>query len=112
MSPAPPVPSLEFAFEVSAELGAIEDHGMTRAGHRRIIPAVGGTVTGALEGTILAGGADWQTVRADGSTSTPTATTSVRHARLSRQPDPSWSAPCTSRHTSVKHTTCDTTPTA
>jgi hypothetical protein len=40
---------------------------MTRAGHRRIIPVVGGTVTGAFTGVLLPGGADWQTVRADGS---------------------------------------------
>ena len=63
----PPVPSLERAFEVVADLGPLEDHGMTRAGHRRVIPVIGGTVTGAFTGTILAGGADWQTVRADGS---------------------------------------------
>lgn len=63
----PPVPVLEPAFEVVADLGALEDHGRTRAGHRRIIPVVGGTITGAFEGEILAGGADWQIVRADGS---------------------------------------------
>jgi len=63
----PPVPSLVFAFAVTAELGELEDHGMTRAGHRRIIPVVGGTVRGIFSGVILAGGADWQTVRADGS---------------------------------------------
>src|SRR6478609_2848145 len=40
---------------------------MTRVGHRRIIPVIGGTITGIFEGTILAGGADWQTVRSDGS---------------------------------------------
>ncbi len=40
---------------------------MTRAGHRRVIPVIGGTVTGAFTGVILPGGADWQTVRADGS---------------------------------------------
>jgi hypothetical protein len=67
MSPVPPVPSLEFAFEVSAELGPLEDHGLTRVGHRRIIPVVGGTISGRFDGTILPGGADWQTVRADGS---------------------------------------------
>ncbi|MGX5769221.1 DUF3237 domain-containing protein [Microbacterium trichothecenolyticum] len=66
-APQPPIPSLERAFEVVAELGPLEDHGMTRAGHRRIIPVIGGTVTGAFAGTILHGGADWQTVRADGS---------------------------------------------
>jgi hypothetical protein len=67
MTRVPPVPSLVPAFEVVADLGPLEDHGMTRAGHRRIIPVVGGTVTGDFAGTILAGGADWQTVRADGS---------------------------------------------
>ncbi|MBW9109325.1 DUF3237 domain-containing protein [Microbacterium ureisolvens] len=66
-APQPPIPSLERAFEVVADLGPLEDHGMTRAGHRRIIPVIGGTVTGAFAGTILPGGADWQTVRADGS---------------------------------------------
>ena len=67
MSLVPPVPSLEFAFVVSAELGALEDHGITRVGHRRIIPVIGGTITGYFNGEILQGGADWQTVRADGS---------------------------------------------
>ena len=66
MTRVPPAPSLAPAFEVVAELGPLEDHGMTRAGHRRIIPVVGGTITGEVTGTILAGGADWQTVRADG----------------------------------------------
>ncbi|WP_194396854.1 DUF3237 family protein [Microbacterium atlanticum] len=63
----PPVPGLERSFEVVADLGPLEDHGTTRAGHRRIIPVVGGTIAGDFRGTILPGGADWQTVRADGS---------------------------------------------
>lgn len=63
----PPVPTLEPAFEVVADLGPLQDHGTTRAGHRRVIPVVGGTVSGGLRGTVLPGGADWQTVRADGS---------------------------------------------
>ncbi|WP_110589539.1 DUF3237 family protein [Microbacterium suaedae] len=63
----PPVPELEPAFEVDAELGPLEDHGQTSVGHRRIIPVVGGTITGMFEGELLAGGADWQVVRADGS---------------------------------------------
>ncbi len=63
----PPVPTLEWAFDVDAKLGPLEDHGMTRAGHRRIIPVVGGTIHGAVDGEILPGGADWQLVRADGS---------------------------------------------
>ena len=41
--------------------------GAGRAGHRRIIPIVGGTVTGArLSGRILNLGADWQTIFAGG----------------------------------------------
>ena len=68
MTRHPPVPSLERAFEVVADLGPLEDYGMTRVGHRRIIPVIGGTITGAFTGAILSGGADWQTVRADGST--------------------------------------------
>jgi hypothetical protein len=62
-----PVPELEPAFDVVVHLGALEDHGMTRAGHRRVVPIVGGSVTGAFEAELLPGGADWQIVRADGS---------------------------------------------
>jgi hypothetical protein len=68
------VPGLEPAFTVDARLGPLEDHGMTRAGHRRVIAIAGGRVSGASEGLpggpfdaeILPGGADWQVVRADG----------------------------------------------
>lgn len=63
---APAEPGLEPAFHVAARLGPIEDHGPTRAGHRRVIPIIGGAVTGALEAEILPGGADWQVVRPDG----------------------------------------------
>ena len=63
----PPVPSLVRSFEVVADLGPLEDHGMTRVGHRRIIPVIGGAITGDFTGQILPGGADWQIVRADGS---------------------------------------------
>ncbi|WP_433120306.1 DUF3237 domain-containing protein [Micromonospora sp. CA-246542] len=62
----PPVPGLEAAFEVEVRLGALEDHGITRAGHRRVVPVVGGRVTGLFEADILPGGADWQVVRPDG----------------------------------------------
>lgn len=67
MATEPPVPTLVPAFDVVAELGPLEDHGMTRSGHRRIIPVIGGTISGGFSGTILPGGADWQLVRADGS---------------------------------------------
>src|SRR5580704_1538729 len=70
-----PVPGLEPAFTVDARLGPLEDHGVTRAGHRRVIaiaggrvsPAAGGPFGGLLEAEILPGGADWQVVRPDGS---------------------------------------------
>jgi hypothetical protein len=63
---APAVPGLEAAFDVEVRLGPMEDHGTTRAGHRRVVPIVGGRVTGLFEAEILPGGADWQIVRPDG----------------------------------------------
>jgi len=69
---AAPVPGLEPAFTVDARLGPLEDHGMTRAGHRRVVPVTGGRVSGLpgaqlrLDAEILPGGADWQIVRPDG----------------------------------------------
>jgi len=66
MSTPLPTPELEPVFEVEVELGPLEDHGLTRVGHRRVVPITGGTVRGALEGRILPGGADWQVLRADG----------------------------------------------
>ena len=60
------MPGLEPAFTVDARLGPLEDHGLTRAGHRRVVPVAGGQVSGLLEAEILPGGADWQLVRPDG----------------------------------------------
>lgn len=69
---AAPVPRLEPAFDVTATLGPLEDHGVTRAGHRRVVPITGGLVSGLVSGLvdaeILPGGADWQLIRPDGST--------------------------------------------
>ena len=43
------------------------DFGTTPAGHRRVINIVGGSFTGPrMSGTVLAGGADWQVLRPDG----------------------------------------------
>lgn len=54
--------------DVTVELGAPLELGPGPRGRRRIIPIVGGTVTGErLSGRILGVGADWQTVFADGS---------------------------------------------
>ena len=66
MTPVAPVPGLEPAFTVDARLGPLEDHGVTRAGHRRVIAVAGGRVSGVLDAEILPGGADWQVVRPDG----------------------------------------------
>jgi hypothetical protein len=61
-----PTPTLDAAFDVSVDLGPLEDHGTTSAGHRRVVPILGGRITGAIEADILPGGADWQVVRPDG----------------------------------------------
>jgi len=66
VSTAAPVPVLERAFDVHASLGRLEDHGMTRAGHRRVVPIASGQVSGLFDAQILPGGADWQLVRPDG----------------------------------------------
>lgn len=60
---------LKFLFDATVTLAEPLVIGATGVGVRRIIPIVGGTVAGpALNGVVLAGGADWQVVRADGMT--------------------------------------------
>ena len=60
-------PTLELIFEAKVTLDPAQDLGITTYGKRRIIPITGGTFEGpTMRGTILAGGADWQTVRTDG----------------------------------------------
>lgn len=61
-----PVPVLEPTFDVIVDLGPLEDHLLTSVGHRRVVPILGGRITGAFEAEIVPGGADWQIVRADG----------------------------------------------
>jgi hypothetical protein len=61
-------PKLEFIFEATVTLDPVQELGITTYGKRRIIPITGGTFQGPnIKGTILAGGADWQTVRTDDS---------------------------------------------
>jgi hypothetical protein len=63
----PREPQLSFAFEARVRIAAPIDLGITRNGHRRIIPILGGEVSGAeIEGTVIPGGADWQILHADG----------------------------------------------
>ena len=66
-SAALPEPELEFVFEVTATLAPPQELGATKYGIRRIINITGGTFSGPkIKGTVLSGGADWQTIREDG----------------------------------------------
>lgn len=65
--PAPP--RLTFAFELRVRVGNPVEVGQVTHGRRRIVPIEGGTIKGPmLNGTVPAGGADWQTIQADGFT--------------------------------------------
>lgn len=69
MSSTPPLPqpTLRHICTLAVALAPIREMGMGRGGQRRIVPIIGGEVTGpALSGRILEMGADWQTVFADG----------------------------------------------
>ena len=60
-------PQPEFVAEVQAEVAAPIVIGASAAGERRIVPIIGGRVSGPrLEGEILPGGADFQLIRPDG----------------------------------------------
>ena len=62
-----PRPQANYACTLTVELAPIREMGTGRAGHRRIIPIIGGSVSGPrLSGKILNVGADWQTIFADG----------------------------------------------
>ncbi len=60
-------PELRFAFEIEVGVSTPLDLGQTQAGHRRVVPIAGGSVSGPrLQGRILPVGADWQVLRPDG----------------------------------------------
>lgn len=60
-------PSLRHVCDLFVTLDPIREMGAGRAGHRRIIPIIGGRVEGPeLNGRILNLGADWQTIWAGG----------------------------------------------
>jgi hypothetical protein len=67
---APVLPlQTEFVYEAVVTIDPAVDVGAAPQGHRRYIPITGGTFEGPkLRGTVLPGGADWQTDRADGVT--------------------------------------------
>lgn len=67
MKPAIDEPRLIHLCDLDVELGAPVELGEGPRGRRRIIPIVGGKVTGErLSGRILHLGADWQTIFDDG----------------------------------------------
>ncbi len=58
-----PEPKLQHVCDLSVKLGPIKEMGQGRGGQRRIIPIIGGDVSGPrLSGKILNVGADWQTI--------------------------------------------------
>lgn len=60
-------PVLDYVCSLHVELDAPLELGAGRSGTRRIIPIIGGRVTGErLKGRVLNLGADWQTVFRDG----------------------------------------------
>jgi hypothetical protein len=66
-SPAIQPPKLTLAMTLRVQVGPPMELGEVPRGRRRIIPILGGTFEGPnIRGKVLAGGADWQIVRADG----------------------------------------------
>jgi hypothetical protein len=62
-------PLLEFAFQARVLVGPPQELGEVGGARRRVIPILGGEVAGpALSGRVLPGGADWQSLHADGLT--------------------------------------------
>jgi hypothetical protein len=60
-------PELTHVCDITVELTRPHEMGVSPAGTRRIIPIVGGSVSGPmLNGRLLDVGADWQTVQAGG----------------------------------------------
>jgi hypothetical protein len=60
-------PSLEFVFELRADVASPLAVGEVLGRERRIVAILGGIVSGpAIEGKVLPGGVDWQTIRPDG----------------------------------------------
>ena len=58
---------LEPLFDLHAQVGDVLDLQPGPAGHRRIVPILGGRFAGSrLSGVLLEPGADWQTIRPDG----------------------------------------------
>ena len=61
-------PRLSLAFTLEAQIGPAVEFGQTGGGLRRMVPILGGRVTGRVEAEVIPGGADWQTIRPNGVT--------------------------------------------
>ena len=62
-------PEFEFVFEARVRVDPPLELGEVGGMRRRIVPIAGGVIDGPrLTGEVLAGGADWQAIRADGLT--------------------------------------------
>lgn len=59
-------PNLRFAFRAEVTIGAPLMLGNFGGNTRRILPILGGRFVGEVNAEILPGGADWQTIRPDG----------------------------------------------
>ncbi|UJP40638.1 DUF3237 family protein [Cellulomonas palmilytica] len=68
MTVLPGAPALtgEHVLTIDALLGEVVEVGHVPTGFRRVIPIVGGTVSGDVDGEVLPGGADWNLARPDG----------------------------------------------
>ena len=59
-------PQLEFCFRISVDVTSIQELGKTAKGIRKVVPITGGSFEGPnIKGTVVAGGYDWQLLRAD-----------------------------------------------
>lgn len=68
--PVLPVPRLEHVCDLAVEIAAPVEVGQTAMGLRRMIPIIGGTLRGpTMNGRVLAGGADFQLIVAEGTQS-------------------------------------------
>ncbi|MFJ6538794.1 DUF3237 domain-containing protein [Paenarthrobacter sp. NPDC091711] len=64
MTLIPEPPALTFLATLSVEVGEPIDVGPTPEGHRRIVPIIGGTVSGPqFQGRVVPAGADYQILR-------------------------------------------------
>jgi hypothetical protein len=58
-----PVLETRYVFTITVRIGVVINAGDTGHGVRRVIPVIGGEVRGAVNGDVLASGADFQIIR-------------------------------------------------